>query len=66
MVVMAKKRTDGQADKHRSRNMVRLPDEFHEAMKALARENDRPLAREVLRALTTHLKAHGKEPPPMP
>jgi predicted transcriptional regulator len=61
-----KKPADRSEDRHASTRMVRLPVEWHEALKALAREQDRSLTRELLRAVAAHLKAHGKEPPPMP
>jgi hypothetical protein len=60
-VVMSKKKPAG--DQHTSTCMVV---EWHAALKALAREQDRSLTRELLRAVAAHLKANGKEPPPMP
>jgi 5-methylcytosine-specific restriction endonuclease McrA len=55
------KRLPGSRDK--TRNMVRLPDDLHQAMKDLARSNGRPLTWEVRQALAAWLRAKGKEPP---
>jgi hypothetical protein len=66
---MSKKKTGEPApapakkDQHKSSNMVRLPDDVYLAMKAEAEANDRPLTREVVRALTAYLEARGKWPP---
>jgi hypothetical protein len=63
MPVMSKNKNDKPKDQHRARNMVRLPDDLHQAMKDLARSNGRPLTWEVRQALAAWLRAKGKEPP---
>jgi plasmid stability protein len=65
MPLMAKKRGKPK-DQHRHRNMIRLPDDLYQALKALAVRNGRPLAWEARMAVVAHLKASGEGPPPDP
>jgi hypothetical protein len=66
MPVMSKKKQDRPKDQHRARNMVRLPDDLHQAMKGLSQANGRPLTWEVRQALIAWLQAKGRWPPPAP
>jgi predicted DNA-binding protein len=50
---MAKKKTA--ADRHRPFRAVRVPLELYERLKQLADRNDRPVSRELRRALEAHL-----------
>ena len=56
---MAKK--NPKKDRHLPYKLIRIPQELHERMQALADRMDRPLVREVRRALEAHLKAHEAE-----
>jgi hypothetical protein len=62
-LTMSKKK---RIDRHLSGRMVRMPAEWHEALKALAAQNRRPLTWELLLAIEEHLRHHGIEPPPPP
>lgn len=44
--------------------MVRVPPDLHALLKELAEQNSRPLSWELRLAITTHLRAAGKWPPP--
>jgi hypothetical protein len=52
------------ADRHLSGKMVRIEDDVHAALQRLAADNDRPLTRELRRAVIAWLEAAGKWPPP--
>lgn len=57
---MAKKKAD-KKDRHLPYRFVRIPLELYERMRELADRTDRPLTREVRRALEAHLKAHEEK-----
>lgn len=66
---MAKKKPADEAvpakqpvDRHRSRRMIRLPDDLHDAISGLAETNGRPITMEVRRALLDWLARHGRAP----
>jgi hypothetical protein len=68
MVLMGKKtsRSGREKDRHSSHKMVRLPEDFHNAIKELAKRNFRSLTGEILLALEKHLRDSGVNPPPRP
>ena len=69
MLCMAKKKQGpagphgAKRDQHRSKNMVRIPDDVFEAVRRLAEQNDRPITREIRQALIAWLEAKGCWPP---
>lgn len=63
MSTMSKPRKSQKKDRHKSGRMVRLPDDVAGLMEELARENDRPLTRELRQACIAWLTAKGKWPP---
>jgi predicted DNA-binding protein len=52
------KKDSSKKDRHLPYKLVRIPVELYERMHRLAERTDRPIAREVRRALEAHLKAH--------
>ena len=56
---MKKKRID----RHKSGFLVRLPEEYREAIQELKADEDRTIAAIVRRALDAYLKASGRTPP---
>jgi predicted DNA-binding protein len=54
---MAKKKSDS-ADRHLPYKLVRMPVALYELLKKLADRNDRPVTRELRRAVEAHLRAH--------
>lgn len=54
------KKSEG--DRHKSRRVVRLPDDLHQAISRLADRHERPIAREVKLALVAWLRQHGEWP----
>lgn len=60
---MSKKNSD-KKDRHLPYKLVRIPIALYERMWQLAERTDRPLSREVRRALEAHLKAHEDEERP--
>ena len=50
-------------DRHKSKKMFRLPEEWHAAYKALATRNHRPMTWEIKIALGKHLTENGIESP---
>jgi predicted transcriptional regulator len=57
---MAKKKVN--ADRHRSKAMVRLDDEVHAQLKKLAERNNRPLSWEIKSILIKALERAGLWP----
>lgn len=52
-------------DQHRTNYLVRLRPEHYEALKRLAAANDRPLTREVARAISEYLaREEASDPAP--
>jgi predicted DNA-binding protein len=45
-------------DRHLPHRLVRIPEELYQRLQELAERTDRPVSREVRRALEAHLKAH--------
>jgi hypothetical protein len=60
MPLMKKKKP---IDQHKSRGMIRLPEELHLLLKELADRNERAMTRELRIALVKHLKENGMWPP---
>ena len=58
--VMGTDKKTGDGDRHKSKRVVRLPDDIHEAISRLAGRNERPIAREVKLALVAWLRQHGE------
>lgn len=61
---MAKKKSrQGNKDLHTSGFMVRLPEQYREALRALKEKTDRPISVSVRRAVDAYLIQNGMEPP---
>jgi hypothetical protein len=58
MDVMAKKKPPA-GDRHLPFRSVRIPLELYRRLQELAGHNDRPVSREIKRALEAHLQAQG-------
>lgn len=56
---MSDKKKPAKKDAHRSNCLVRLTPEHYQALQRLAASNDRPLTRELARAVEAHLRQHG-------
>jgi predicted DNA-binding protein len=56
-----KKKKPPAADRHLPSRAVRIELQLYRRLQALAGHNDRPVSREIKRALEAHLQAH--EPP---
>jgi len=57
------RRADSRAgDRHAPNHMIRVPADIYEALSGLAQDNDRPVSREVQRALLDWLARHGRAP----
>ena len=54
--IMSKKQP--RKDRHLPNKTVRIPEDLYDRLRALAEKTDRPLAREIRRALEAHLKAN--------
>jgi hypothetical protein len=54
---MAKKKPTG--DRHLPFKQVRVPLELYRRLQELAERNDRPVSREIKRALEAHLRANA-------
>jgi hypothetical protein len=50
-------------DRHRSRLVVRLPEEYREILRQLRDKTDRPRVADFRRALDAYLRSHGIAPP---
>jgi hypothetical protein len=59
MLLMKKKKP---TDQHKSRGMIRLPEELHTLLKELAEKNERAMTRELQIALVKHLQENGMWP----
>ena len=57
MQTMRKRKADRSSDRHLPYKLVRVPDELYRRLKALADKNDRPISRELKRALEAHLRS---------
>lgn len=61
--VQEEKPAEGRAaDRHAPNHMIRVPADIYEALSGLAQDNDRPVSREVQRALLDWLARHGRAP----
>lgn len=57
-----KKPDDRKGNRHAPNHMIRVPADIYEALSGLAQANDRPVSREVQRALLDYLARHGRAP----
>jgi hypothetical protein len=57
---MAKKKPE--KDRHLPFRTVRLPLELYRQIAEVAEANDRPVSREIKRALEAHIRAHRQRP----
>jgi predicted DNA-binding protein len=58
MATMSKKKAA--QDRHSPHRLVRVPIDLYERLKALADRNDRPVSRELKRAIEGHLRSEGE------
>jgi predicted DNA-binding protein len=61
LATMPKKKP--RADRHLPFKQVRIPLNLYEKLRELANRNDRPVSREIKRALEAHLRANEESPP---
>jgi predicted DNA-binding protein len=52
-----RKPSDRSSDRHLPYKLIRVPDELYRRLKELADKNDRPISRELKRALEAHLRS---------
>lgn len=64
-VQMSKKKREGvvESDRHTPRKMVPVPAQWYDALAAMAKANERPVAWELRLAIADRLKAHKRKVP---